>query len=129
SGNNVAVLSKGNQSNSAGVSQNQLNVNITKQDASQKGSSNGGASSRKANSKKSDESGQNQSVRNSTDQENEAGAINVPIASGNNIAILSKGKQSNSAGVSQNQANLNFTKQEASQNGSSGDGSIWTKND
>jgi hypothetical protein len=39
----------------------------------------------------------------------------VPILSGNNVAFLSKGRQSNSAGVEQNQANLNFTKQEACQ--------------
>jgi hypothetical protein len=41
--------------------------------------------------------------------------VNVPILSGNNVAFLSKGRQSNSAGVEQNQANLNYTKQEVCQ--------------
>src|SRR5436853_284283 len=62
---------------------------------------------------------QEQSVANSTDESNEAGAVNVPIASGNNVAVLSSGDQSNSAGVEQNQANVNGTSQDASQNGGS----------
>ena len=115
SGNNVAILSEGDQSNSAGVEQNQLNANATKQDADQSGSSKHDSRDWKGDNKQSDGSGQDESVRNSTDQENSVGAINVPIASGNNVAILSDGRQSNSAGVEQNQANLNVTKQEASQ--------------
>jgi hypothetical protein len=114
SGNNVAVLSKGRQSNSAGVEQNQANVNYTSQSAGQGGSSYPVLKA-KPDGKESD---RGQSLRNSTKQKNEAWAVNVPIASGNNIAILAKGRQYNSAGVEQNQANVNYTKQESSAAGS-----------
>jgi hypothetical protein len=114
SGNNVAILSKGRQYNSAGVEQNQANLNVTKQEASQTGTG-GNDSFWKHDSSSSQE----QSVRNSTRQENEAWAVNVPILSGNNVAILSQGRQYNSAGVEQNQVNVNYTKQDASQTGSS----------
>ena len=42
-----------------------------------------------------DGSSQDQSVTNSTDQSNQAVAVNVPVASGNNVAVLSSGDQSN----------------------------------
>jgi len=104
SGNNVAILSAGSQSNSAGTEQNQANVNGTSQQADQ--------------SQGSDPS-QKQSVSNSTDQSNQAGAVNVPIASGNNVSVLSSGSQSNSAGVQQDQVNANYTEQKATHSGSS----------
>jgi hypothetical protein len=54
-------------------------------------------------------SSQDQTVTNSTGQENTAGAVNVPILSGNNVSVASWGDQSNSAGVSQDQENENAT--------------------
>ena len=47
---------------------------------------------------------QDQSVTNSTSQENEAGALNVPVLSGNNVSVLSGGSQSSSTGISQSQS-------------------------
>ena len=61
---------------------------------------------------------QDQSVTNSTSQENEAGALNVPVLSGNNVSVLSGGSQSSSTGISQSQENENTTKQHVSQTGS-----------
>jgi hypothetical protein len=63
-----------------------------------------------------------QSVSNTTDQSNQAGAINVPIISGNNVSVLSNGDQSSSAGTDQDQTNVNATDQQASQGGQSGSG-------
>jgi hypothetical protein len=126
SGNNVAILSEGSQSNSAGVSQNQENENTTNQHASQTGSA---CTTSCTTSSCSDScgrgcpdscSGQDQSVRNRTRQENEAFVVNAPVLSGNNVAILSEGSQWNSAGVSQNQENENSTEQHASQSSTSG---------
>lgn len=103
SGNNVSVLSGGSQSSATGISQQQENEHTTSRQASQ--------------SQGSDPS-QDQTVSNSTKQENEAGAVNVPIASGTNVSILSKGDQRSSTGVSQSQENENTTKQWVSQSGS-----------
>jgi hypothetical protein len=113
SGNNVALLSKGSQTNSAGVEQNQLNANVTKQNAVQTGSKHSRCKHGYA------KSGSRQKVENRTEQSNEAKAINVPVASGNNVALLSKGSKTNSAGVEKNQLNANATTQKAVQAGSS----------
>ena len=80
SGNNVALINTGDQQASAGTKQEQTNVNVTKQSADQSG---GGSTEAW---KGDPQGGSDQSVRNSTGQENEAGAVNVPIASGNNVA-------------------------------------------
>jgi hypothetical protein len=120
SGNNVSVLSNGKQSNSAGVEQTQTNVNVTKQSASQSG---GSYSTEKKRCKEQQESrfesSSKQSVRNRTRQVNEAKAFNLPILSGNNVSVLSNGRQWNSAGVEQTQTNVNVKKQSASQSGGS----------
>ena len=123
SGNNVSVLSEGSQSNSAGVSQQQENENTTKQWASQSGSTTSSCCESKHSCRNSCETkcppkpcdGQDQSVSNRTKQENEAFAFNVPIVSGNNVALLSTVCQTNSAGVAQNQENDNTTWQRVRQ--------------
>ena len=107
SGNNVSVLSGGSQSSSTGVSQSQENENTTKQWASQTGSES------KCPPRPCD--GQEQRVSNRTKQENEAYALNAPIASGNNVAVLSKVCQASSTGVWQKQENENATWQRARQ--------------
>jgi hypothetical protein len=106
SGNNVALVNTGDQRSSVGTTQKQGNANATGQSATQSGS--GG--------------GQSQTVKNRTKQENEAGAINVPIASGNNVALYNGGSQSSSAGTTQKQGNLNATDQSARQSGTGGYG-------
>lgn len=58
---------------------------------------------------------QDQSVTNSTRQENEAYALNAPIAAGNNVAVLSKVCQAGSTGVWQKQENESATWQRARQ--------------
>jgi len=107
SGNNVSILSSGSQSSSTGVSQQQENENTTKQWVSQRGSES------KCPPRPCD--GQEQRVSNRTRQENEAYALNVPIASGNNVAVLSKVCQASSTGVWQKQENKNATRQRARQ--------------
>jgi len=107
SGNNVSILSSGSQSSSTGVSQQQENENTTKQWVSQRGSES------KCPPRPCD--GQEQRVSNRTKQENEAYALNVPIASGNNVAVLSKVCQASSTGVWQKQENENATRQRARQ--------------
>ena len=62
---------------------------------------------------------------NYTGQENEAGAINVPIASGNNVALINTGDQRASAGTKQEQTNVNVTKQYADQS-SGGENDTWS---
>ena len=115
SGNSVALVNTGDQTSSAGTSQEQTNANATSQDADQakgayvKGGSYGSG-------------GQEQTVSNETKQRNEAVAINVPIASGNSVAVFNEGNQSSSAGTSQEQTNLNGTHQSADQSGSAGKG-------
>jgi hypothetical protein len=100
SGNNVALINTGGQDASAGTTQGQANVNGTSQSADQQG---GG------------DPAQVQSTSNSTGQSNQADAVNVPIASGNNLALVNLGGQNASAGTTQGQANLNQTKQDAGQ--------------
>ena len=107
SGNNVSILSKGDQSSSTGVSQSQENENTTKQWVSQSGSDS------KCPPRPCD--GQKQKASNRTKQENEAYALNAPIASGNNVAVLSKVCQTSSTGVWQKQENENATWQRARQ--------------
>ena len=58
---------------------------------------------------------QDQDVKNETEQENNAGAISVPIASGNNLAGYNGGDQNANAGTTQNQGNFNWTRQRAFQ--------------
>jgi hypothetical protein len=114
SGNNLALFNGGNQTASAGTTQEQENQNYTRQEADQ--SSKGSAGDRW--SKKSEgkgDRGSEQSVRNRTEQENEAWALNVPIASGNNLALFNGGNQTASAGTTQEQENQNYTRQEADQ--------------
>jgi hypothetical protein len=118
SGTNVSVLSNGGQSSSAGVEQTQTNVNVTKQSASQSGGSYG-KDTKRCKQKQGRFASTKQSVRNRTSQDNEAKAINLPILSGNNVSVLSNGRQSASAGVEQTQTNVNVTKQSASQSGGS----------
>jgi len=107
SGNNVSVLSGGSQSSSTGISQSQENENTTKQHVSQRGSDS------KCPPRPCDR--QEQTVSNRTKQENEAFALNAPIASGNNVAVLSKVCQTSSTGVWQKQENENATWQRARQ--------------
>jgi hypothetical protein len=119
SGNNVALVNGGDQTASAGTTQEQSNRNPTKQDADQSGSAG--------------KYGQKQRVSNETSQSNEATAVNVPVASGNNVALLNVGKsdgcgcskgaggdQTASAGTTQKQENANYTKQEADQSSAAG---------
>jgi len=111
SGNSVALVNTGDQTSSAGTSQEQTNANATSQDADQakgayvKGGSYGSG-------------GQEQTVSNETKQRNEAVAINVPIASGNSVALVNTGDQTSSAGTDQQQKNVNVTRQDADQSGS-----------
>jgi hypothetical protein len=118
SGNNVALVNGGDQTASAGTTQEQSNQNATYQDADQ--STQGSSADRSSGPCGcSEESGsQDQSVSNETNQSNEATAVNVPIASGNNVALVNGGDQTASAGTTQEQSNRNATKQEADQSGS-----------
>ena len=100
SGNNVALINGGDQSASAGTSQSQENENATGQGVSQSGGC--GCSG-------------DESVSNRTDQSNEALAVNVPIASGNNLALVNTGDQTASAGTTQTQENENATSQHVRQ--------------
>src|SRR5207245_1476982 len=105
SGNNVALISHGDQTASAGTTQDQENENTTSQHVAQ--SSAGG-------------SGGDQQVSNRTRQENKAVSVNVPIASGNNVALVNCGHQDASAGTTQNQKNENWTWQDVRQNSHGG---------
>ena len=116
SGNNVALINTGDQHASAGTKQEQTNVNVTKQSADQ--SSGGGAETWSSDCRRYrsyERDVQTQSVRNSTRQENEAWAFNVPILSGNNLALVNTGDQSAFAGTTQRQFNGNVTWQQARQ--------------
>jgi hypothetical protein len=143
SGNNVALINEGDQKASAGTTQEQSNRNATSQEADQSGSGQSGKEAHGSYGKPSGKDGSGapeQSVRNETDQSNEATAVNVPIASGNNVALINGetkdgcrcskhegGNQTASAGTTQKQENHNYTKQEADQSSKGSAGDRWGK--
>jgi|SRR5690242_9097558 len=64
--------------------------------------------------------GAGQSVTNGTSQSNKAVSVNVPILSGNNVALINGGSQTASAGTTQHQVNQNVTWQSVEQHSSAG---------
>jgi hypothetical protein len=97
SGNNVAIINTGDQSASAGTTQEQVNLNKTTQLVGQVADPGSGSAA------------QFQEAGNDTYQSNDAEAVNIPILSGNNVALINTGSQSSSAGVTQVQSNGNST--------------------
>ena len=116
SGNNVALVNGGDQSSSVGTTQSQANVNTT--DQSVGGTENGAppkdgpVSPCGCGSEPSQGHPDDRSTTNQTDQSNSAEAVNVPVLSGNNVALVNDGSQSSSAGTTQEQGNANSTTQD-----------------